>query len=337
MTPVKHKQLYNWPILGHSHIVKFLQTCITRDSLSHAYLFHGQKYTGKFLTTTFFSSSILCQSSNKIKPCGSCSSCQQLKRNIHPDLTLLTPEEDKKNISIEQIRNLQHVLSLRSFLTSYKIAIIDNADSMTEAAANALLKTLEEPPPKTILILIAESLTNLPRTIVSRCQTIQFNVIATEKITNWLTSQGKSKREAQIIARYANGRIGKAEILSSNDDILNSYKDRVKLLLEIIQSNTNQKFAIINSMLPKQITLSAYGEINSLLDDWLTLFRDIFLAKNNKSLITNFNLQDTLVKISDNYSYKKLIHIINNIIRSKKLIKYQVSPKLIFENLALSL
>ena len=138
----------NWNIIGHNKITSFLETGIKNDKLSHAYLFHGPKSIGKKTLTKQFILNLLCHTENPEKPeipCLNCDSCRQTQKNANPDVIWIKKEADKKNITVEQIRELEGKLSIHSFFKSYKIAVIENAEDMNLASANALLKTLEEP------------------------------------------------------------------------------------------------------------------------------------------------------------------------------------------------
>src|SRR3989344_1191746 len=176
MSKVINKQS-KWPIVGHSHIVSYLQNSLNNLKLAHAYLFVGLDHVGKAAVAGYFINSLVCQNLEVealAVPCGECQSCRQALSGNHPDVYWLARELNektdklKKNISIEQVRQLQNKLSLRSFLNSYKIAVVSEAQTLSAEAANSLLKTLEEPSARTVLILLAENLARLPQTIVSR-------------------------------------------------------------------------------------------------------------------------------------------------------------------------
>lgn len=149
-------------INGHQHILNYLKRSIEKDRISHAYLFEGSGFLEKKEVALWFAKSLGCQ---------------------NPDITEISVPEGKKEISIEQIRELRRYLSLSPYGNSYKIAIIDGAERMTQEAANALLKTLEEPKGSTVLILIANILSVLPETILSRCEKIKFRAISLDKIS----------------------------------------------------------------------------------------------------------------------------------------------------------
>lgn len=149
-------------IIGQEHILNYLKKSIKNNRVSHAYLFEGSGYLDKKTMALWF-----------VK----CLGCQD------PDITEITVLENKEEIGIEQIRELRRYLSLSSHSSPYKIAIIDEAERMTSEAANALLKTLEEPRGNTVLILITSIPSALPDTIVSRCEEIKFRAGSLDKIS----------------------------------------------------------------------------------------------------------------------------------------------------------
>ena len=167
----KSEDQFKWPIIGHSNIVSYLKKCLATNNASHAYLFVGQSHIGKTTVAESFVNSLICENlhqGNGQVPCGACQCCQQLSNKIHPDVYWLKREinektgELRKNISIEQIRELQNKLSLHSFLNSYKVAVINEAEALSQEAANSILKTLEEPTAKTVLIIKSSPWSRIP-------------------------------------------------------------------------------------------------------------------------------------------------------------------------------
>lgn len=332
----KSEKIFSWPILGHSQIKKYLQRSIKSNSIAHAYLFNGPRDVGKVQIANLFIMSLICKSKFN-KPCNECTSCKQFKKNIYPDVLVIDKEESKQNISIDQIRELQQKLSLKSFLTEYKIAIIKNSDTMNEQASNALLKTLEEPTKKTILILLTENKNNLPDTILSRCQILNFNLVPIFQIENWLIAQGVSKRESKIIAHSSNGRPNLAKLLVNDKSYFENQKDAIKFLLELMKNKKiNDKFLLIEKNIPKK-NEEKQKLLMFTLNQWEYFVRDIVLAKSsNLNAISNYYFKETIIKLSDVLKSKDLVKLLLNIYKSKKLLSSSVNPKLIFENLSLS-
>ncbi len=329
---------YHWPIVGHEQIKKYLQSTIDKGKTSHAYLFHGPANVGKSLTADYFTLTLLCSGkAAKAIPCMKCSSCSQISKGVHPDVIEISRSQDKQHITIEQIREMNHRLSLRSFLNSYNIAIIRGAEYMTEESLNALLKTLEEPPKHTVFILITDHRHSLPQTVVSRCLAIDFQITPTVEIEKWLSSKGKSKSEARIISRYSNGRPGLAVQILDNHTMLDLHQEKIQQCLDIIKANSITKFDIIKNILQSIPASQQRSYCESLLTDWLNVIRDLFLLKNNFSYIINIRSQPTLQTLVTKFSNNRLKIIIENIKQSKISIKNSGNIQLILENLALEL
>ncbi len=166
-----------------------------QDALPHALLLHGPGGTGKADFAAHFAHSLLCQQNRADgQPCGDCSSCLLYAVNNHPDYHLIEPEKEGGQIKIDQIRALIADIGLSSHSGGYKVVIIRPAEAMNTAAANSLLKTLEEPPAKTLIMLLAEQCTRLPATVRSRCQLVRFNLPDKALAENWLTEKLTEKK-----------------------------------------------------------------------------------------------------------------------------------------------
>jgi DNA polymerase-3 subunit delta' len=175
---------------------------IAEDRLAHGLLVHGLPGLGKAQFAEALAALLLCSTSSA---CGQCPPCRWVAADNHPDLHRLAPEEDKRTISVDQVRALIARLSLSSMATGRKVALIDPANVMTEAAANSLLKTLEEPAGDSVLVLVTPRLSVLPATIVSRCQGVAIGRPATEDAMAWLAQQGKEAADWPALLRLANG------------------------------------------------------------------------------------------------------------------------------------
>lgn len=162
-----------------------------KQQLPHALLLTGQQGLGLHDFARLLAKSVLCQQldDNGIA-CGECQSCKQFSAETHPDYRAVTVEEDKHQISVDQIRELQAFIQLSQSGSAGKVSLIAPADAMNINAANSLLKTLEEPPGDSLLILIAHQPGRLPATIRSRCRQLSFAKPAIETATEWLTRQG---------------------------------------------------------------------------------------------------------------------------------------------------
>ncbi len=161
---------------------------IMQGRLPHALLLSGRRGIGKHHFAVQLAELLLC-SENQAEPCGRCKGCRLIAAGTHPDLKQIEPPEDKQIIGVDQIRELTHYLSLTALCGGYRVVLIDPADRMNANAANSLLKTLEEPPANTSLLLMSDRPSALPATIRSRCQVISFERPARDLSLEWLRNQ----------------------------------------------------------------------------------------------------------------------------------------------------
>jgi DNA polymerase III subunit delta' len=188
--------------------------------LSHALLLQGAEGLGKRSFGAWLACAVLCETSTEtqLHCCGQCASCLLIKAGSHPDLLWIAPEEDKQQISIDQIRAAAERLSKTSYRQGYKVAIIEPAHQMTPSAANGVLKTLEEPSPPSLLILVTSRASSLLPTVRSRCQKITIARPSRDEAMQWLQAQSGAAPEVALLEftggaplralQYADGRFG---------------------------------------------------------------------------------------------------------------------------------
>ncbi|HXP00355.1 MAG TPA: DNA polymerase III subunit delta' [Luteibacter sp.] len=192
-----------------------LQSRRERDALPHALLLAGPAGLGKRDFLAAFVKGLLCQHPSEGHACGTCRSCQLVAAGTHPDLVTLSfglrkDGVTRSEIVVDQIRDLSQRLSMSSQFGGWQVVTIDPADAMNAAAANALLKTLEEPTPSTLLVLVADEPARLPATIRSRCQRIDFLVPSREVSLEWLRAEGVPDAPAALDAAGGNPGMARA-------------------------------------------------------------------------------------------------------------------------------
>ena len=178
----------------------------------HAVLIHEAPGAGGEWLALWAAQLVLCTQPTQA-PCGQCPACRHVARRQHPDLALLGPLEEATQIRIEQVRELSADLALTAHQGGYKVGILSPADSLNRFAANALLKTLEEPPPRTLLVLVATQPSRLPATLLSRCQRVRVQAPTREQALEWLrASRGEADWEAVLAV------LGEAPVLAAQAD-----------------------------------------------------------------------------------------------------------------------
>jgi DNA polymerase III subunit delta' len=222
--------------LGHEKIIRNLERLVENNNLAHAYLFSGPESVGKFRVAFEFANKLI----------------RDEKKSINPDVLVLRPEIEekkgilrKKDITIEAIRNLEHGLSLSSFFGGHKVAIIDDADCLTRSAQNALLKTLEEPPERAIIILVVQNKEKIIPTMISRCQEIKFNLVSEKEIRKMIP---QNNPQAEQIIFWSMNRPGLArEFINNPEAILDREKD-LEFFKSFFSLNINEQFAIAENI-----------------------------------------------------------------------------------------
>ena len=203
----------NWGnLIGHATTAAYLKKNIAEDKFPHAVIFSGEEGIGKRLAAEICAAALLCENQVDGEPCGVCENCRLVAAKTHPDFYVVAAEETKTTriIKIGQIRDLQSEAALRPINSARRVMIIDGAELMNNAAANCLLKTIEEPPSQTIFILLTASRSSLLMTIRSRCRTINFDKLKAAQIRDFLIARGVEKSEAENLSVIADGSLGRA-------------------------------------------------------------------------------------------------------------------------------
>lgn len=298
-------------IVGQERAIHFLKQAMAREKMPHAYLFVGIHGVGKTTTALALTQALNCRGTAGSEGCGKCPPCRQLLGGHFPDLGIFEPEG--QSIKIEQIRELNRSFSFKPMSGRYRVTIVRRAETMTEEAANAFLKTLEEPPEGNILILcVTEPLDLLP-TIVSRCQKVSFRPIPAPLIVRWLKERKSVEEEkALILAKVSEGSLGTAAAMC-NEGFWEKREDYLKILFRLHTLPTEE---LLDAALQFQKGKRAGTEtsergdrdLRDMLVVWKSCFRDMLLLRmdSQDDLLFNPDFSDRLKKISDNYTIRAL-------------------------------
>jgi len=218
-------------LIGHKNIIEYFNLLYKKDMLSHAYLFIGKEGIGKRMTARFIAMLLNCK--NEARPCFMCASCLGVQKGNQPDVMEIYPET---SIGIQNIREIQKRTYLKNFSSSYKVIIIDEADALTMEAANAFLKTLEEPPLGVIFFLITSKPENLPVTIRSRTKKIWFTLKHRE-IKEHLLNKGLDSNRVNFLLKLSEGRFSIIEKMVKQNYALKKEQIFGKSFIDIHMSN----------------------------------------------------------------------------------------------------
>jgi DNA polymerase-3 subunit delta' len=202
-------------LYGHDEIWRAFEQAVSGGRLAHGYLFTGPKGIGKRLFAVELAKALLCEAQRpELQACQQCSSCRLMDAGNHPDFFIVHRPEDKVEMPIDTMRELTRSMALKPARGQRRIAIVDDADDFNEESANCFLKTLEEPPPGSVLILIGSSAERQLSTIVSRCQVVRFARLSEFEVARIAQEQDVEPELAARVARLADGSPGQALALA---------------------------------------------------------------------------------------------------------------------------
>jgi DNA polymerase-3 subunit delta' len=312
-------------IVGQESAVGALRRALATGRTAHAYLFSGVEGCGKRKTALAFVEAVFC---GRDEGCGSCPSCRKVANIQHPDLHVIEP--DGAFIKIDQVRELQRQLSYRPFEAPLKACIIDEADRLNPAAGNALLKTLEEPPGKALLILVTANIGGVLPTILSRCQQLGFRPLSQHTIEEYLQRQGTGADAAALAASLAGGSLAKALSLAGESAIeeRSAFLDRVAALT---LRDTLPLFAAAEELASdKEKTLT-------LLQLLTTFLRDVLLFQGGSEEIVNRDLLPLIRRESSRFTPQRLLARLEAVAEAERALLRNVNLRLTLEVLFMRL
>ena len=295
------------PIIGHHQIVEQLQHTVSSDRIAGAYLFVGPVAVGKETVARYFTQLIFCQKETRPPTaCGTCLACRKMHSGNHPDLQFIRP--DGSTLKIDQIRELQKQIIYEPLEASRKIYILTDVDRMTDEAENCLLKTLEEPPAASVLILLTSNMRALLPTTRSRCQILQFHSMPTQELAKILVEQfSVAPEQATVLAIAADGAIGTALTHLEKGDV------RTEEVPEILkETDPLAAFRLAEQFKNNPETL---GEL-------VTWYRDLLFLQQGApiELITHIHSIAELQLIAPHYSRLRIQQAIQTVLDTKSLI-----------------
>ena len=292
-------------IVGHEQIKEHMQAAIRDKKPFHAYLFQGEEGVGKEALARTFAAGLQCQSESADKPCKECVSCRQMESGNQPDVIWVTRE--KASLGVDEIREqLCNTMDIKPFSSPYKIYLVPEAEKMTEAAQNALLKTIEEPPEYGIVILMTSNISALLPTIQSRCLTMEFRPLSTAVVESYVKEHCQvPDYQARASAAFAQGNLGKAMRYAKSEDFIERKDHIISLLRHVEQMDLSEMLAVIKDLGTRK------DEVRDYIDLMVLWYRDVLLFKATKD-INQLLFQDEASYISreaSHRSYEKIEEI----------------------------
>lgn len=299
-------------IVGQERAIGYLKRILTEGKVPHAYLFSGISGIGKTTTALAFAQALNCLEPSRGEACGHCVSCRQMAGGNFPDLEIIRPEG--RVIKIDRIRELIRRIGLKTVSGRYRVTVIERAEWMTTEAANAFLKTLEEPPPGNILILnVAEKRDLLP-TVLSRCQKVPYRPLPADVIAAWLGREhGMSEDTATVLARLSEGSLGRAARMAESGFSTQREAHVENLLSLFKQQRTEILATALRYAQEEKKAARAGGEreagLYGVLGLWKACFRDMLLLRvqGSSGLLVHGDQAETLQKVAEPYTINHLV------------------------------
>lgn len=311
---------------GQEKIKTSLIKSINNKQVSHCYLFEGPEGMGKYKLALVFAQSLLCLNFS-MEPCNECKSCIKVNSYNHPDLHIIN--EDGKSIKREDVDELVNSIYKRPYEAKRKVYIIKDAHLMTPQAANTFLKTLEEPPGDTVMILLTVNSNLLLPTLVSRCQEVKLRNVSKKTIKSYL--KGYDTNSVDLAASYSKGILNKAvDIIEGKDDILKKRQEIIKVFDRIINSDSEIIYELENYFEVEK------DNIDLIIEIMIMWIRDvIFVNGNMEDLVINKDYMPLLRNHGKNM--KRDSDIVEFLQNTSDNIKSNVNYKLAVDNMLLKI
>lgn len=319
---------YEWPKIGNEKAIAFLSNVLDNKKPASTYIFCGPGNLGKSTIALAFARNL-----------------QGNLEGMNSDLHILERAAEEKTIPIEAVRDFIKMLSLGSFLNSYKIGIIKEASYLSEEAKSALLKTLEEPRGKTIIILLVEDIGDLPATIISRSQVIYFQAVSSDIVYDYLIDNyNTSRSQAKDLANLCLGKPLEAISYLENPDKYKDYLSKTELWLELcLNKSSAQRLEILNELFKDKTWSKEARELAELIISLAeSLARDLLLLSLAQSnLIQHLVLADKLNSLkdsfnSDNEAAIKALSWLKVLAQGREYLQNSVNPRLVLEQIVIN-
>lgn len=319
-------------IIGHDRPIELLKRAIENDRIAQSYLFVGNDGIGKKRVALQFAKVMNClgESSQTSDSCDHCLSCRKINDHLHPDVLVLEPEG--QTLKVEQVRQMQRDLAYRPYEGKRRVCVLCAADRMAPNMSNALLKTLEEPPLHTVIILLANHPRLLLPTILSRCRPIRFNPLPVPIVEGWLLREmGLDSQEAHLLASLSEGSFGKA--LEIREEIAQIPREALLDGLVAPRAFSRGKMETVTEALPSQ-----RENLLLILEVVKTLLRDLVVIKtmSEGATLIHSDLSSQIKKAALDWSLSALLKRMDLLHQTTLVIRGNANTTLALEAMMLS-
>lgn len=314
----------NWGIVGHDWAVRRLQSAIASGALAQSHLFVGPEGVGKAALAKAAARALLAQDAR---------AAALVDQGRHPDLLWITPEGDA--IKVDQVRALLHTLTLAPVESRHRVAVVDQAQLITEGGKNAILKTLEEPNPSVVIILIAPSVESVLPTIASRCQILNLRPAPVHEVEAALQARGLEPERAHFLAGLSRGRVGWALRAAEDESVLEARAQHFEDLRALLAANRSQRFAYA-----EKLSRAEARDIDAVLDHWLLLWRDVARVASGRAggaPIVNVDYRADIARLAEQVDAPAAASLVRAVDMTRQHIDRNVNARLALDVLLLKM
>jgi DNA polymerase-3 subunit delta' len=307
-------------IVGHEQIVEVFRRSVRSGKTPHSYIFEGIPGCGRRKTALALIQALYCTAVDD-DACGVCASCRKIISGNHGDIHFVEPLPDKRDISVEQLRELQRELSLRPYEAPRKACIMEPAERMSVNAANSLLKTLEEPPGNALIILLTENAEMLLPTIRSRCQLIRFSALSTENVRLLLEKKGVAAEVADLLAPLSEGSMQRAGELD-NEALAARREKLISHLAALDLGRISTVFDTAEELAGNR------DETLASLDLLLSFARDTVYLNAGSPDIVNTTIRPDLERFAAGITLERALQMLGDIMETRRAVQRNANNKL---------
>lgn len=320
-------------IIGQEQIKEHLENALSTGKISHAYIINGEKSSGKEFIARVFAMALQCEREGT-EPCQECHACRQALSDNQPDIIRVSHEKPN-SIGVGDIREqINNTVLIKPYSSPYKVYIVNEAEKMTDAAQNAILKTLEEPPEYVVILLLTTNMDTLLPTIRSRCVALDMKPVSDEKVKRFLMETMQvPDYKADVCVAFARGNVGKAKALAASEDFENVKNEALSLLKYIQDMELHEIVAAIKKINEYKLEINDYFDIMAI---W---YRDVLLFKATRDvnhLVFREEL-GALRKCAQRSSYEGIETIVKALDTAKHRLDANVKFDLVMELLMLTI
>ena len=319
---------HHWPVYGHDWAVTHLIKSIANRRVRHAYLILGAESVGKETLARALVMALNCQHPDaSIRPCGECRPCTLIANGNHPDVMYSELDPNTGALKIEEIRSVMQRLALKPFEARQRVAIFRDFDHAQPRAQDALLKTLEEPSPHAMLILLAQSPEALLPTITSRSQRLHLRPIPATTVRDVLiNTYGADEERATLLARLSGGRLGWAISALQDPARLDQRAEALDMLESILGMNRAGRFDMAEGLAKDKVGLGA------LLELWQTYWRDVvLLCEGSRLFPANHDRAERLEQLANRVQPDEALAALRATGETLQQLQYNLNTRLALE------